>query len=123
MGAFALLALLLSAAGLYAVLAQLVAQRRQEIGVRIALGASVQHVARLIVGRGLILTLTGVAAGLGAAWATAQLLASQLYGVEPHDAVSFSAVPLVLIAIALLASWLPARRALAVDPVETLRAE
>ena len=123
MGSFAALALIIAAAGLYAVLSQLVAQRRQEIGIRIALGAASGDVARLVVGRGLGLTALGVAIGLAGAWAAARLVTSQLYGVTPHDPVSFVIVPLALLAIALLASWLPAKRALTVDPVEALRTE
>ena len=123
MGTFAFLALVLAAAGLYAVLAQLVAQRRQEIGIRMALGAASIDVARLILGRGVGLTAAGIAIGLAGAWAAARVLANQLYGVTPHDAASFVLVPLVLLAIALLASWLPARRALAVDPARALRTE
>ena len=123
MGTFAGLALILAAAGLYAVLAQLVAQRRQEIGIRIALGAASADVARLILGRGIGLTAIGVAIGLAAAWAAARFFSSQLYEVSPHDAASFGIVPLILLGIALLASWLPARRALSVDPASALRME
>jgi putative ABC transport system permease protein len=123
MGTFAALALILAAAGLYAVLAHLVTQRRQEIGIRIALGAATPDVARLILGRGVALTAIGIGIGLAGAWAAARFLASQLYEVAPHDAASFTLVPVVLLAIALLASWLPARRALAVDPATVLRTE
>jgi len=123
MGAFATLALVLATAGLFAVLAQLVAQRRQEIGVRMALGASIRDVVRLIVGRGLAMTIAGVAIGLAGAWASARFLASQLSGVSTHDPLSFTIVPVVLIGVALLASWIPARRALTVNPVDALRAE
>jgi len=123
MGVFAGLALVLAAAGLFAVLAQLVAQRRQEIGVRMALGASIRDVVRLIVGRGLAMTIAGVAIGLAGAWASARFLASQLSGVSTHDPLSFTIVPVVLIGVALLASWIPARRALTVNPVDALRAE
>jgi putative ABC transport system permease protein len=123
MGTFAGLALVLAAAGLYGVLAQLVAQRRQEIGIRMALGAAGADVARLILGRGVALTAAGVAIGLAGAWAGARVLASQLFQVAPHDPLSFTLVPLALLAIALLASWLPTRRALSVDPASALRAE
>ena len=123
MGTFAALALLLAAAGLYAVLAQLVTQRRQEIGIRMALGAATPDVARLILGRGIGLTAIGIGIGLAAAWGTARFLASQLYDVTPHDAASFTLVPILLLAVALLASWLPARRALSVDPASALRSE
>jgi len=123
MGTFAALALLLAAAGLYAVLAHLVAQRRQEIGIRMALGAATGDVARIIVGRGVGMTAIGIAIGLAGAWMSARVLTLQLYGVAPHDPLSFAAVPVVLFGIALLASWLPARRALSVDPASALRAE
>ena len=123
MGTFAALALVLAAAGLYGVLAQLVAQRRQEIGIRMALGAATSDVARLVLGRGVALTAAGVVIGLGGAWAAARLLTSQLFGITPHDPVSFTLVPLALLAIAILASWLPTRRALSVDPASALRAE
>ena len=123
MGTFAALALLLAAAGLYAVLAQLVAQRRQEIGIRMALGAATADVAGMILGRGFVLTCLGVAIGLAGAWAMARALSSQLFEVTPHDPWSFASVPIALLAVALLASWLPARRALAVNPATALRAE
>ena len=123
MGTFAALALLLAAAGLYAVLSQLVTQRLQEIGIRMALGAATPDVARLILGQGVGLTTIGIVVGLAFAWAAARFLASQLYDVTPHDAASFTLVPVVLLGIALLASWLPARRALSVDPATVLRAE
>ena len=96
---------------------------RDEIGIRMALGASVRDVAQLIVGRGVGMALAGVAIGLAGSWAAARFLASQLYGVAPHDPLSFAGVPLVLLGVALLASWIPARRASTVDPVAALRAE
>ena len=123
MGTFAGLALVLAAAGLYAVLAQLVAQRRQEIGIRMALGAARTDVARLIVYRGVALTAIGVAVGIAGAWAAARVLATQLFEIAPHDPVSFTAVPVVLIMVSIAASWLPARRAVSVDPATALRTE
>jgi putative ABC transport system permease protein len=123
MGTFAALALVLAAAGLYAVLAQLVMQRRQEIGIRVALGAAAADVAKLIVCRGLGLTAIGVAIGMAGAWTGARVLSSQLFEIAPHDPWSFTTVPVALIAIALLASWIPARRALSVDPASALRTE
>jgi ABC-type antimicrobial peptide transport system permease subunit len=123
MATFALVALLLAAAGLYAVLAQIVLQRRQEIGIRLALGAHPGAVARLVASRGLVLTATGVAMGLALAWPASRALAAQLYGVQPHDPISFAAVPLALAGVAFVASWLPARRVLTVDPVTALRSE
>jgi putative ABC transport system permease protein len=123
MAIFAGLALVLATGGLYAVLAQTVAQRRQEIGIRMALGAAAADVTRLILGRGLVLTAVGVAIGLAGAWAAARVLSTQLFEITPHDPWSFAAVPVTLLAIALLASWLPARRALSVDPASALRTE
>jgi predicted permease len=123
MGSFAVLALVIAAAGLYAVLAQLVAHRRQEIGIRIALGAAAADVRRLILGRGVAMTAAGIAIGLAGAWVSARFIALQLYEIAPHDPVSFVAVPIVLLAISAIASWAPARRALTVDPMEALRTE
>jgi len=100
-----------------------VAQRTHEIGVRVALGAETRDVLRLMVGRGLGLTAAGVALGvLGAAGFT-RVLRSQLYGVSPFDPLSFALTALLLVAVALLASYLPARRATRVDPMVALRHE
>jgi len=105
------------------VVAYAVAQRTHEIGVRVALGAEQRDVLRLVVGRGLGLTATGVATGvLGAAGFT-RVLRSQLYGVSPFDPLSFALTALLLVAVALLASYLPARRATQVDPMVALRHE
>ncbi|HSK77681.1 MAG TPA: ABC transporter permease [Thermoanaerobaculia bacterium] len=125
LGAFAALALLLAAVGLYGIIAQSVAQRRQEIGIRIALGAGRPEVLRLVLRQGLGLTLAGLAAGLvlAAAVGATGWLATLLYGVEPMDFVTFAAVPLVLLAVAVAASLLPALRATRVDPLTVLRAE
>jgi putative ABC transport system permease protein len=123
MGTFAALALVLATAGLYAVLAQIVAQRRQEIGIRVALGASRRDIVQMVLSRGLVLTAAGIGIGLGGAWAAARALASQLYEVQPHDPVSFTVVPAALALVALLACWFPTRRALAVDPASALRTE
>ncbi|HSF42212.1 MAG TPA: ABC transporter permease [Thermoanaerobaculia bacterium] len=125
LGMFAALALLLAAVGLYGIIAQSVAQRRQEIGIRIALGAGRPEVLRLVLRQGLGLTLAGLAAGLVLAVAVGATgwLATLLYGVEPMDFVTFAAVPLVLLAVAVAASLLPALRATRVDPLTVLRAE
>ena len=125
LGAFAALALLLAAVGLYGIIAQSVAQRRQEIGIRIALGAGRPEVLRLVLRQGLGLTLAGLAAGLVLAVAVGATgwLATLLYGVEPMDFVTFAAVPLVLLVVAVAASLLPALRATRVDPLTVLRAE
>ena len=100
-----------------------VLQRRREIGIRLALGAQPREVRRLFLRRGLILAGAGVAVGLGGALGLTRLMESLLFGISPLDPIAFTAMPVVLAAAAVLASYLPARRAAAVDPVETLRAE
>ena len=122
-GLFAILALLLAAIGVYGVLAYLVTQRTREIGVRIALGARPGSVLQLVVGHSLRLSVLGVALGLVAATLLAPAIASQLYGVSPRDTRTLAAVAVSLIAIAVLASYIPARRATRVDPLTALRAE
>jgi predicted permease len=123
MGAFALVALTLAAAGVFAVLSQLVSQRTREIGVRVALGASPRDVFQLIVSRGLLLTLAGLACGLGGALGLSRVLRSVLFEVSPYDPVSFASGALLLIGVALLACWLPTRRAMAVEPAIALRVD
>lgn len=118
---FAGLALLLTAVGLYGVLSYHVAQRTGEIGLRVALGASRADVARLVAGQGLRLVLAGLLLGLTAAAAGSRLLAGFLFGVSPLDPLSFGAAAVVLTGVALLASWLPARRALRIEPTLALR--
>jgi putative ABC transport system permease protein len=119
--AFALLALLLAAAGIYGVMAYLVAARTREIGLRMALGATRGDVLRLVLRRGLALSGMGVALGAAAALAAGQLIASQLYGVAAGNPATLAAAAAVLLAASLLACWLPARRAAAVDPNTALR--
>ena len=121
--AFGLLAVLLAALGLYGVLAQSVALRTQEIGVRVTLGATRAQVLRTVLGRGLLLAGSGMALGLGVAAVFSRALRSLLYGVSPLDPVAFADVVILLWAVSLLASWLPARRAAQVDPVAALRSE
>ena len=120
---FAGVALLLAAIGLYGVISYGVAQRRGEIGVRVALGADRGSIVGLIVRQGMVLTAVGLAVGLGGALALSQLLRSLLFGVGAVDPVTFLAVPLVLAAAALLASYLPANRAAGTDPAVALRAQ
>jgi ABC-type antimicrobial peptide transport system permease subunit len=117
------MALLLGVCGIYGVIGYAVAQRRREIGIRLALGAQQRQVRALFLRRGLFVTGAGVSLGLVAAVAFSQLLQSLLFGVEPLDPASFIAMPIVLATAALLGAYLPARKAVAVDPVETMKAE
>jgi putative ABC transport system permease protein len=123
LGVFATVAALLAAIGIYGVLAYSVVQRTQEIGVRVALGAKRGQVIALVMRRGLILTATGLSVGLAAAAASARYLQSMLFGIEPLDFWTFTQVAVAFTAIAMLASYLPARRATAIDPVVALRQE
>jgi putative ABC transport system permease protein len=123
LAAFALLALTLAAAGLYGVLSYSVTRRQREMGVRSALGAGPGDIVRLVLRQGLGVTAAGLVLGLAAAAATTRLLGSLLFGVTPLDAAAFAAAPLLLLAVALVACLVPARRAAAVDPTEALRSE
>jgi predicted permease len=117
------LAVLLATVGVYAVLAYGVAQRTREIGVRVALGAQQRDVVRMIVGEGARLTVVGVALGaLGAFWLS-RFVSSLLYGISPQDPRVFIAAPIALAAVAIIAAWVPARRATRVDPITALREE
>jgi putative ABC transport system permease protein len=121
LGVFALVALSLSVVGLYGVLAYSVARRRREIGVRTALGAQPRDVLRLVVGEGMRLTSLGVVLGLfGVFWMT-RWLSSLLFEIQSLDPVTFSAVSLLLLAVALIACWIPARRAVRIEPTQALR--
>jgi ABC-type antimicrobial peptide transport system permease subunit len=122
-GVFALAALLLSVVGLYGVMAASVHQRQSEIGVRLALGASAGDVRRLVLGEGLRLAAAGAVAGLALAFAATRVLRGLLFETEPLDPVSLGAAALVLVGGAVGATWLPARRAMRVDPIEVLRAQ
>ena len=123
MALFASVALLLAALGIYGVIAYSATERTHEIGVRIALGATGRAIVGLLVGEGIVLALAGTAVGIVAAVGLTRVMASLLFGVAPTDPATFAAVSTLLVAIALVASWLPARRATRVDPLTALRAE
>lgn len=120
---YALLALLLAAAGLFGVISYSVAQRRREIGVRLALGASPGAVGRMVIREGVAVALIGAVAGLVLALILGRLSSSVLFGIDANDPPTYAAVVMIILAVALLASWAPALRAMRVDPVRTLRAE
>ena len=123
LGAFALLALALSAIGLYGVLSYLAGQGTREIGIRMALGASQRGVLTLVLRRGMSLALAGLGAGILAAWPLARLLRGLLFGVRESDAVTFACSALGLAVVAFVACYVPARRAARVDPLVVLRME
>jgi len=120
---FAATALLLAAIGIYGVLSYTVAQRTRDIGIRMALGATQRNIARDVLSQGLLLTGIGAAIGIAGALAGARLISSMLYGVHPTDLATFLAVSVVLAIVALVATYLPARRASHVDPMVALRYE
>ena len=120
---FALVGLLLAAIGIYGVMAHAVAERTHELGVRIALGAEGRDVVRLVLGEALVLAAAGVAVGVAGALATTRLIQSLLFGVTTTDATTFAGISLLLFATAIVASWIPTRRALRVDPMIALRYE
>jgi ABC-type antimicrobial peptide transport system permease subunit len=120
---FAALALVLAVVGIYGVIAYAVQQRSREIGIRIALGASTERVVGMVVRRGLTLAVIGVALGTAGAYAVTRVLQSLLFGVSARDPLTFAAVAALLGGVAVLASWIPARRAARVDPLTAMRAE
>jgi ABC-type antimicrobial peptide transport system permease subunit len=120
--AFSISALLLAMLGIYGLIAYLVAQRTKEIGIRMALGANSQDLLRLIVGKGLTLAVAGTSVGVVTALALAKLVEGLLYGVTAHDPVAFAGVIALTLVAVVVASYLPARRALKIAPVDSLRA-
>ena len=120
---FGAVALILAAIGIYGLMAYSVAQRTQEMGIRMALGADRDAIRRLVVWQGMRLAAVGLALGVAAAFALTRLIAGVLFGIRPWDPAAFVAAPVVLFAVALVAVWLPAARASKIDPIEALRAE
>jgi len=123
LGVFAGVALLLAVIGIYGVIAYSVAQRTQEVGIRMALGAQRGDILWLVVGQGLVLTLAGVGLGMIGALALTGVMKGLLFGVSATDPGTFVGVALLFVAVALLASYLPARRAARIDPMTALRVE
>ncbi len=123
LGTFGCIGLVLAAVGLYGVMSYAVSRRTREIGIRMAMGAQPGTVERLILRQGMVLTLIAVALGWPAAWMLSKLAAGFLYGIQPHDILTFTLAPPFLAGIALVACWIPARRAASIDPMQALRAE
>jgi predicted permease len=122
-GTFGFIGLVLAAVGLYGVMSYSVSRRTREIGIRMALGAQPGTVERLVLRQGMVLTLIALALGWPAAWLLAKLASSFLYGIQPHDALTFALVPPFLAVVAVAACYVPARRAASIDPMQALRAE
>jgi putative ABC transport system permease protein len=120
---FASLALTLATVGIYGLTTYSVSRRTHEIGLRVALGASQSQILRLVVGRGLLTSLIGAAVGVAAAFQLTRALSGMLYGVTATDPLVFAGVPLLLIAVSVLASYIPARKAVRIDPLVALRYE
>jgi putative ABC transport system permease protein len=120
---FALAGLILSITGIYGVMAYSVTQRKNEIGIRMALGAQAKDILKIVIGHGMLLTSIGIVIGVVVAFAGTQLIASQLYGVSTNDIVIYIGFSLLLTVVALLACYFPARKALRVDPIIALRVD
>ncbi len=123
LGIAASVALLIGVVGIYGVIAYAVAQRTREIGIRMALGAQIADVQRVFLRHGLLLTATGILIGIGVAMVVTRVMSTFLFGVGPMDPVTYAAVSATLAAVALIGTYLPARRATHVDPLAALRAE
>jgi len=123
LGAFAAIAFILASVGIYGVISRVVSERTHEIGIRVAMGARPGDVLKLVVGQGARLAACGIALGLAGAFALTRLMTSMLYSVRATDALTFAAISLLLGGVALAASYLPSRRAMALDPVAALRHE
>ncbi len=123
MSIFAGSALLLAVIGIYGVMAYLVVQRTREIGIRMALGAPRSNILKIVLGSGAELAVTGIGIGIAAGFALTRFLSGMLFGIRPADPMTFALVPLGLLAVALLACYIPARRAIKVDPMVALRYE
>jgi ABC-type antimicrobial peptide transport system permease subunit len=123
LGAFAVFAVILAAIGVYGVMSYLVTQGTRDIAIRIALGAQESNILRLVVRQGMTLATLGIAAGLTGALILSQVMSALLFGISARDAITFTTVPTILAAIALAACYIPARRALKVDPMVALRYE
>ena len=117
------MALALAAIGIYGIIAYGVRRRTREFGIRMALGARPENVLRMVVAQGMLLSALGIAIGAAVALAATRLMSSLLFGVSPHDPLVFGSIGLVLLAVALIASWMPARRAVLVNPTIALRGE